>query len=173
MLSERPVGIILLNAIDHPRGSVTSRKSGTNNDSKRRTRHLRLHIQNALYPQRPSNASKTGGSWNFGHQAWVKCSKASGNSMTFYSSKQRSSPQNQSHNWMDSSIKGNHILKDTGRTERKWRRLKWMSLGNFFFFLISKCLLFPLLNFLLLFCFILTNNVKDLVISQKIMQILC
>ena len=47
--------------------------------------------------------------------------------------------------------------------------------GFGFFFLISKCLLFSLLNFLKLvsFCFMLTNNVKDLVISQKIMWMLC
>lgn len=32
----------LLNVIDHPRGSVTSNKSDTNNNKKRRMRHQRL-----------------------------------------------------------------------------------------------------------------------------------
>lgn len=105
-----------------------------------------------------------------------QCSQASGNPMTFPCKEQQqtSSPQNQPHNQPGPSIIGNHILKDkVGHRGNERQRFEWMSSSIFFFF-ISNCVLFPWRNFfkLVLFCFIVTTNIQDLVTSQERMEAL-
>lgn len=83
-------------------------------------------------PPRPSNASKIGVSWHPGEANTPQMQQGIWKSHDILQHQaETSSPPNQSRNRTNPSIISNHILKDTGRTERKWR-FKWMSLGIFF-----------------------------------------
>lgn len=107
-----------LNVTDYQPGSITSRKSGTNKGE--------WDIKDVRNSQCPPIRVKTGVSWDPGEANTPQMQQGiwkSNDILQFQA--ETSSPQNQSHNQTNPPMISNHVLKDTGRTERKWR-YKWV-----------------------------------------------